>query len=87
MQRPFKLLDDALDACRSLAAQYFPVIADLSKEQELDRRLPSLFKQDNLIKTLTTGGAAAMHSYEDYLKEARRELDEDASMEYYRVGA
>lgn len=86
MQRPFKLMDDAVDCVRALAAQYFPVIQELNRAQELDKKLPSLFRQDNIKNTIMTGGNAAIHAYTDYLSEARRELDEEDSYCYYEVG-
>ena len=84
-QRPFKLFDDAIDCLRALAAQYFPVIQDFSSEQALDKLLPVAFQQDNLKNTLISGGAGAMHAYEDYFHKARVELEADSDDHAYYV--
>lgn len=86
MQRPFKLLDDATDALRSLAAQYFPAIEELNADQLLQAKLPSKFRQDAISDTIRVGGNAAIHAYEDYLSEARRELEQEEDFAYYTIG-
>lgn len=84
-QRPFKLFDDAIDCVRALAAQLFPSIQELSETQKLEKKLPKNFRAEKIKDTLLKGGAGAQHAYEDYLRNARSEMETEESYCYYQI--
>ena len=85
-QRPFKLFDDAIDCVRALAAQLFPSIQELSESQRLEKKLPANFRSEKIKDTLISGGVGAVHAFEDYLRQARREMESEESFSYYQIG-
>ena len=71
--KPFKLFDDAMDALRCAAGQWFPAIRRETQEEKIARSLPDSLSWSNITSLPLAEQAAAMHARQFKIAELKRQ--------------
>jgi hypothetical protein len=84
---PYALFNDAIDTIRAGAADYFPLIKELTEKEQIERAIPEKYKRENLITA--TGGfkdAAAEMSFNFQMAQAKQRVQTTQMISFDEAG-